>query len=191
MRNGESGPAAVTLLDACSVLTLYATQRMAEVLTALPGSVAVVDLVEQEALYIRQVVEGELVSQPVDLGPLVATGMLSVVATQAEAELETFVDLAVDLDDGEALTAALAIHRGWVLVTDDAKAERLLAGRVRLRSTLDLIKVWADAEQVPDDDLHRMVRGIYERGYAPPRRHPLKPWWDRCFAARPADPLLP
>ena len=166
------------LLDACAVLSLYATRRMADILAAALDRCAVVDLVEQEALYVRRLVEGEVVQEPVDLRPLVGSGALSVMAAESEAELQTYIDLAVDLDDGEALTAAVAIHRGGLLVTDDRKAERLLAGRVRLRSTLAVIKDWADATAVAPATLLAVLTDVYDRGYQPPARHPLKSWWD-------------
>ena len=181
MADLRSRPAG-TLLDACAVLSLYATRRMAEIVAVVPGPVAVADVVLQEALYIRHIVEDVSEREPVDLAPLVASRVLSVIGTEDEGELRTFVDLAVDLDDGEAMTAALAIHRAYVLVTDDRKAERLLAGRVVLRPTLDLVKVWAEAKQVDDETLRAALTGIYERGYQPPNRHALKAWWDRLMS---------
>ena len=177
--NGQPGG---TLLDACAVLSLYATRRMAEIIAAVSGQVAVADVVLQEALYIRRIVDGVSEHEPVDLTPMVASRVLSVIGTTDEGELQTFVALAVDLDDGEAMTAALAIHRTYVLVTDDRKAERLLAGRIQLRATLDLVKSWSEAQQVDDGTLREVLMGIYERGYEPPNRHALKAWWDRIMS---------
>lgn len=167
-----------TLLDACAVLSIYSTRRMAEILAAVPGPVAVCDLVVGEALYVRRITDGERERESVDLTPFFDAGTLSVLATDDEDELQTFVDLAADLDDGEAMTATLAIHRGFVLVTDDGKAERLLTGRVRLRSSLDLVQAWADGAQVEGPELRTTLTAIYERGYEPPPAHPLKRWWD-------------
>lgn len=171
-----------TLLDACAVLSLYATSRMAEIIAAAPGPVAVSDMVLQEALYVRRIAEGVSEREPVDLTPLVASRVLAVIGAEDEGELQTFIDLTVDLDDGEAMTAALAIHRAYALVTDDRKAERLLAGRVQVRATLDLVKVWAEAEQVDDATLRAALTSIYERGYQPSNRHALKPWRDKLLS---------
>jgi predicted nucleic acid-binding protein len=181
--SNTSRQATTTLLDACAVLSLYATRRMAEILATVPGPVAVCDLVAAEALYVRRIVDGEREREPVDLAPLVADGTLSLVTADDEDELQTFVDLAVDLDDGEAMTAALAIHRGCVLVTDDAKAERLLAGRVQLRATLDVVKAWADGAGLDRVELRAILAAIYERGYEPPLAHPLKRWWDAVMTS--------
>lgn len=170
------------------MLSLYATRRMAEIVAVVSGPVAVADVVLQEALYVRRIVGGVSEREPVDITSLVASRVLSVIGTEDEGELQTFVDLAVDLDDGEAMTAALAIHRAYVLVTDDRKAERLLAGRVRLRATLDLVKVWAETEQVDDDTVRAALTGIYDRGYQPSNRHALKAWWDRFMSGGSSKP---
>lgn len=50
------------------------------------------------------------------------------VACLVSEEEETYVNLALQLDDGEAATGALAIHRGAVVATDDRKAIRILTG---------------------------------------------------------------
>jgi predicted nucleic acid-binding protein len=174
-----------TLLDTCAVLSLYATRRMAEIIAVVSSPVAVADAVLQEAMYVRRIVEGVPEREPVNLTPLVASGVLAVIGAETEDELQTFVDLAVELDDGEAMTAALALHRRYMLVTDDRKAERLLAGRVKLRATLDVIQAWAEEEQVDDGTLQVVLTGVYERGYQPPNRHALKPWWDRVMSGGP------
>jgi predicted nucleic acid-binding protein len=152
---------------------------MTEILWTMPGQVAVCDFVAAEALYIRRLVDGVSEREPVDLKGLVSGGALEMLTATGEDELLTFTDLAVELDDGEAMTAALAIHRDLVVVTDDRKAERLLRGRVRLRSTLDVIKTWADHAAIEAHSLREILGAIDERGYRPPVAHPLKPWWDR------------
>jgi len=171
-----------TVLDACAVLSLYATSRMEEIIATVPGTVAIAEMVLQEALYVRRIVDGVSEPEVVDLRPMVASGAPTVIDTDDEEELQTFVNLAVDLDDGEAMTAALAIHRSYVLVTDDRKAERLLAGRVQLRATLELVKAWADAEQIDAPTLRAVLTSIYERGYQPPNRHALKSWWETILS---------
>jgi predicted nucleic acid-binding protein len=46
-----------------------------------------------------------------------------------ETEATTFVDLSREMDDGEALTCALAMHRQCDVATDDRKARRILSAR--------------------------------------------------------------
>jgi hypothetical protein len=78
-------PLAPIILDASCLLNLYASGRFKEIAESLPELLVVSDyVVEQEALFI----------------------------TYKEPGQETFVDLAAELDDGEAITVSLAEHRG-------------------------------------------------------------------------------
>lgn len=168
----------ITLLDACAVLSLYATGRMDEIISAIPGPVAIADLVRDETLYVRRIVAGVVERVPVDLEPLIDSGLIVVVSAEEDAELDTFIDLTLELDDGEAMSAALTLHRRSLLVTDDRKAIRLLTGRIEIEGALTFVKRWADAGNVEREVLRDALFGIYNRGYQPPRYHPLKVWWD-------------
>ncbi len=178
---GSPQPDDLTLLDACAVINFSATGWMAAILAVIPGRVAVVDHVADEALYVRRGGTGDDARdpEPIDLAPLTVSGILTVLTSEDEHELATFVALTQHLDDGEAMTAALAIHRGALLVTDDRKAERVLAGRVRLRSTLDVVKAWVDAERIDAAHVRQVLVAISERAtYRPSRLHPLRRWWE-------------
>lgn len=66
-----------------------------------------------------------------------------------------------------------------MVATDDRKAERVLADRVPLRSTLDLVKAWAAHGSVDQATLRAAVIDLRDRGsYVPRRAHPLRAWWD-------------
>lgn len=173
---------ALVLLDACVVVNLYATRYMPVILSVAARSVAVVDVVARESQRIRRGGEGGDRDEfdPVDLDSLIASGSLHVLTSNDESELLTFIDLARELDDGEAMTAAVAIHRGGVVVTDDKKASRILGERgVPLRSTLDICKSWAESGGVTADVVREALAAIRERGrYEPPRSHVLRAWWD-------------
>lgn len=74
--------------------------------------------------------------------------------------------------------SALPPHR-----TDDRKAIRLTAGRTDIRSSLDLIKTWADNSILGDDILRGVLVDIRARGnHSPSRNHPFKSWWDSIMA---------
>lgn len=177
--------ARVTLLDACAVVNLYATRRMDQILATIDGPVAVVDVVEREAQYVFQGGDGEDARErePIDLQSLVFQGVLTVIEATHEEELLTFIDLTQELDDGEAMTAALAIHRGFTVVTDDRKAVRVLASRaVPLRGTLDVVKTWADRQAIESEALRVVLTDLRERGnYYPSRNHALRRWWDTAL----------
>ncbi len=182
----RSGDSPVTLLDACAVISLYATRWMREILAEVDGEVAVVELVVNEALYVRRGGSGDDARErePIDLTPLITAGALSVIAPDDEEDLQTFIDLTarLRLDDGEAMTAAIAMRRGYSVVTDDRKVEKRLAGAVELRSTLDVIKAWAERRAIDILTLRQVLTDLRDRrSYVPPVSHPLKPWWDQVM----------
>lgn len=170
----------LTLLDACAVVNLYATRWMGPILAAVGGPV--VDVVAREAQFVWRGGSGDDAREreQVDVQPFVTAGLLQVLSTEEEDELRTFVDLTLIVGDGEAMTAALAIHRGFVVVTDDRKASRILTERgVTLRGTLDLVKVWSEIETPASDVLSTALSDLRQRAsYLPPKGHPLREWWD-------------
>lgn len=175
---------AYLIIDACGVINLAASGHMKDILVATRQSIAV-------ATYVRDVealrIDGRMVGgvkgpdERIDLQPLIDDGLLELVQPDSEAEDNTFVDFAVEVDDGEAITGAIAVHRGWAIGTDDKDARRLLARvapHLQLVSTPEFIKHWADQAQ-PSPDIIRAVLGdIRARGhYAPPKQHQLRGWW--------------
>jgi hypothetical protein len=123
--------------------------------------------------------------QDVDLEPLVDGGLLEVLELRSEEEHVTYVALAVDLDDGEAMTAALAVHRGGEVATDDRKALRVLEGwspPVAVRRTSEIVRAWAAAEDLTAARVSEVLRRI-ERiaSITPPRDDPEREWWRRMM----------
>jgi predicted nucleic acid-binding protein len=174
-----------TLLDACAVVNLYATRWMEPILVANGSSFAVADVVASEAQFVLRggLREDAREREPIDLHPFLTVGLLDVIATDVEEELLTFIDLTREVGEGEAMTAALAIHRGWAVVTDDRKANRVLSNRgVALRTSLDLIRVWGDSPPVSQEMLRIALTDLRQRGtYDPSRRHHLRGWWDEVM----------
>ncbi len=170
----------LTLLDACVVINLYATRRMEEIVRSVPTLVGVVDVVRREAGYVRRGGSGDDAEdrEAIDLAPMISAGAI-VPIRPTEPELETFLDLTLQLDDGEAMTAAVALARQAVVATDERKAIRIVEGRVATRSSLELVKAWVDAHGLADDDVRTVLNDLRQRGhYVPSERHPLRPWWD-------------
>ena len=102
-------------------------------------------------------------------------GALSLVA-----EAATFVTLAADMDDGEAVTIAIARHRGFSGATDDRKARRSLAeAQVQVFSSLELLRMWCDSRSLSTREVTRLLTYVRDRGrFVPPRGDPLQGWWD-------------
>lgn len=171
------------LLDACCALNLYATEHMEEILRVAPHPCAIAQKVEEESLFVLRGGQGPDAGGkiPVDLAPLYASGVLTVLPLEA-AELVDYVNFAAELDDGEAMTCAIALHRGGAVATDDRKARRVLtrdATHLRLLSTLDLVRDWAQQQQIASATLRAVLANIRDRAsYIPGRNHALRSWWD-------------
>jgi hypothetical protein len=170
------------LLDACCLLNICASDCLEAIAEAHGCAFLIAEVVSKEALYIRQggVADDADDRKALDLAGLVNSGMLSI-AVLNPAELTTFLTLASQVDDGEAATCALAIHRRLPLATDDRKARRLLQGRaahLRLYSTLEMLKRWADHHQVDAATLAKTLTLVRDRGnFLPPKADPLRSWW--------------
>jgi predicted nucleic acid-binding protein len=77
-------------------------------------------VIQQEALYIRRrgSDQDREEREPVNAEPLVSARLIQVMQVNSEVEATTFVDLASEMDDGEALTCALAVHRQCDVATE-------------------------------------------------------------------------
>jgi predicted nucleic acid-binding protein len=178
----------LVLLDACVIVNLYATRCLGEIVATVAGTVAIVDVVKRESQHVRRGGTGEDRNEldPINLEPLISARAIRVLTSDDDAELMTFIDLTRELDNGEAMTAAVAIHRGGIVVTDDQKAARLLRENgVPLQSTLALCKVWADTAAESQEVVRTALNAIRERGrYEPPRSHPLRTWWETMLLSQ-------
>ena len=97
-------------------------------------------------------------------------------------EEELYVDYSALLDDGEAMSLAIAVSRGYVLATDERKARRLFIDTTqdpkRLIATSELLRQWADAERIPEDRVRIALQQIEKRArYQPPTNDSNCQWW--------------
>ena len=180
------------ILDASCAINLYATGRLREIVAALDYQLFVVDYVlEREILYIRvpdATGAGEETT-PINLSPMIDDGLIQVIRFEHPNEQETYVGLASLVDDGEAMSGALALHRGCSVATDDRKARRVFAERipsVSLVSTLELLSAWSVSASLPDAELRdAMLRLRSRASYVPARLDPLGDWWREIVTAEP------
>ncbi len=174
----------IVLLDASCLLNFYATGRLRDIALALPFRLGAAEYVlEQEALYIwRPGPDREQEDRvKVDLSPLVEEGVILVLRLEHQEEEATFVDLAALVDDGEAISAALALNHGCGLATDDRKARRVVseyAPSVSLMSTLGILKEWSERNLVKSPELRDVMLTMQRSAsYIPSERDPLYGWW--------------
>ena len=172
------------LLDCCSLLNLYATRLLPEVIRAIPYRVIVAQTVVAEGTYVLKGGSGDDAGERelVDIEPLVQDGLITVWNLETEAEYTSLVNFAAEVDDGEAATCALALHRGGMVVTDDGKTRRVLprlAPGVNSLTTSEVMKLWADAAHVGHEILRNALLDIQTRGnFICGKRDPLLAWWN-------------
>ena len=175
------------LLDSCSLLNLYASRRMAEILQVLPVSCAISDIVIAEAAYVLRGGDGEDAAEreSVDLQPFIAFGRIEVWRLETEIEFISFVALAAEIDDGEAATCALSLHRTGAVVTHDRKTHRVMARsapQILVVTTSQLLKYWADETNAETAVLGTMLQDIQARArFVPGKQDPLLGWWEAAL----------
>ncbi len=169
------------LLDACTLINLFASRLEREILSAQDRPAGVVAVVRAETAYVFKGGVGDDAHdrESIDLEPLIAANLLHSI-TPTAAELDDFIDLTLRFrGDGEAMTIAVALARGWTIVTDDRKAIRLIADRIPVRSSLELVRSWSTTANIAPESMRAVLHDIRIRGkYIPGIGHPLKPWWD-------------
>lgn len=174
------------ILDACCIINLYASGEMGNILKCISKSVAVAAYVRnEEALKIYSGFEGDITQkyEQIDLQRFIDWGLLIVVSPETEAENTTFVNFALSLDDGEAITGAIAFHRNWSIGSDDRKATSffmLNTPHLQVITTPELIKYWVDTANPPFDVVCQALNQIRTRArYEPNLRHKLYLWWQK------------
>ena len=172
-------------VDACTWINLFATGRIAEILRALPYRFAASRYVsEEEVLTVSTGGESGSGSggvQHLDLRALERAGQVEIADVETRAEIVELVRFAVELDDGEASTCALAVCRGGRVATDDRKALRVLGRltpQILTHQTPELLQEWALAAEVRDDQVREVLAAVRDRGHFYPRRDaPAFVWW--------------
>jgi hypothetical protein len=175
----------VIVLDACCTLTLAGSGVMEDLLDSLPVTWRIGKRSRDEALWLAT--PDPEVRELVDLSPLIERGLLAEAVLSGPEEHGRFAELAALVDDGEAEAGALALHRGWVLATDDRATRRVLGAApylCPLRSTVELLQAWEAAAAVAPARMREVLLLIEERATYRPRRTSADGiWWDAILAA--------
>ena len=177
-------------LDTGCLLNLYASQNLESIVTTISSDFSVADYVlEQEAIYVWSGSRNDKRRErtPVNIVPLIQQNLIKVESLVSDSEKSTFIDMAARMDDGEAMTGALAVHRNGAVATDDAKARRVLSQwttPVPVISTLDIVKHWVELAGTAREEIRQMLQRIYWGAtYYPGRRDPLYEWWRSFFTS--------
>lgn len=168
------------LLDACVAINLAAAASLDQIADVSRVTFVVVAQVASEAGHLRDVIEGTTVLTPSDLEQF-ASGETLQIHELAPAELDLYLELATIVDDGEAATIALAIHRGMELATDDRRARRLCdeRGLPEPARTVALLLAYAEAARLNGDETRQMLMRVRDRAsFLPARSDPHLKWWN-------------
>lgn len=168
------------IIDACCLLNFFASGEPKAILDHFGGAY-VSEHVQGEALWIREYDHESpqrLIPKQIDLTECITEGVLGICRLEQEQEFELFVQLAQQLDDGEASILAIAKSRGWIVATDDKKARRIAAERqISTVGTSEIIRAWTASEKTSDQHVGALLRNIQLFGrFQPPRSDPLYGW---------------
>ena len=169
------------LLDCSVLLNILATGRADEVLRTFHAGVGLCAAVAAETLFLR----GENPSdapESISLDPLIGAGLLQRHDLESDDEKAMYVQLAADLDDGEAMTLAIAHRRGLSAATDDRKARRIARERfgdkLPLLRTTDIVHAWLETAQIDEASAGKLLKRIESIAhYKPANDDPLREWW--------------
>lgn len=169
----------ILLNDASVLLNLLATGRIEEIAHAIGKQFAICPSVRDEVKSLRDPATGEMT--PVDLAPFLQSGFLRLLEIEGEEEELRYVEQATVVDDGEAMSLAIASVRSIELAIDDRRARRIAIDRfphLRLRTTPELLKCWFEHTRCSKSVLRDTIIRIESAArYFPPRTHPLASWW--------------
>jgi len=183
------GLSTTAVLDACSLLNLCAAGNLLQPVAAAGARLHVVSIVAREALYLLKGGEGPDSQDrvPIDIDDMVRASTLIRTDPSTPLENSLLVQFAKQVDDGEAAAYAVALARKWTLISDDAKALKLMAqlGHSSLLTTPELLSHWFGVTKADPQSMRETIRRIEQcASYTAPRRHRLRTWWDELRADR-------
>lgn len=175
-------PIVETFVDACCLINLFASGSIEQIIPACGRDFYVSPHVRGESLTIRQpdpLDASLLVPTPIDLTKAITEGLVKECQFQGPAELDSFLEFAMQVDDGEASCLAIAKARGWAIATDDQKASRIAqAVNIPIISTPELMQLWVSVANPTSQDISRTL-GFIERfaKFRPRRNSTFYSWW--------------
>ncbi|MFO8040230.1 MAG: hypothetical protein R6U67_12365 [Sodalinema sp.] len=177
------------VLDACCLLNISASGQFTSILESIPTQAVVTEVVRERELITLtnlQDQESQGKSNIIEFEKSIANELLLVVDFESEREEELFINYVAEMkDDGESATLAIGVNRGWAIATDDRKAisfAKTQSDSLKIFSSLDIIKNWADRRKVSQPQLREVLTAIRVQGrYIPHKNHPLLSWWEKSI----------
>lgn len=169
----------VLLNDSSVLLNLLAGDCLTSIATNTGWQFAICPAVRDEVKRLRDAHTGEMIE--VDLTPYITSGLLQVLELSGEEEQALYVEQSIVVDDGEAMSIAIAGHRDLALAIDDKRATSHTHRKfpdIRIWSTPEVLKHWSGIGCVDAEVLRKVILLIETRArYFPPQSHVLADWW--------------
>lgn len=171
----------VLLSDSSVPLNLLAADCLEHIAADTGWQFAICPAVRDEVKKLRDFHTGEMIE--VNLIPHIASGLLHVLELSGEREEILYIEQSIVVDDGEAMSIAIAASRMLALAIDDKRATnhaRATFPEIKLWSTPEILKCWHEVGRVDSKTLHQAILLIEARArYFPRRPHPLVTWWQQ------------
>ena len=169
----------ILLNDTSVLLNLLAADCLHRLSTDADWQFAICSSVRDEAKKLRDISTGEMVN--VDITPYIEAGVLQVLDLLGADEEEIYVEQSMVMDDGEAMSVAIATCRDFELAIDDRKAVNHAKRKfphLHFWGTPEILKHWIEISDVSAADLKKAILMIESRArYFPGRGHALAAWW--------------
>lgn len=168
------------IIDCCSLLNLMTGWRGLSQIGEFDWTWHICAAVFYETEHTREIgPDGKFVLVPVRLDSVKANGLVRATEPENDAEMASYIDFALELDDGEAQALAIAKHRGFTLLTDDRKALAIARREnVATISTVDVLQHWAKLAAENEQRLHEIIMRITTLARFRPRAgSPHYDWW--------------
>jgi predicted nucleic acid-binding protein len=165
------------LLDACIAINLDAAGRADDIAKVLNIRFLMVPQAAREFGEIRIEDEVSVVSRRIDDG---SEHLVAEVVSLTDAEVVAYVELARDIDDGEAATVAVARARSLTMATDDRKARRVIneIGLPAPINTTTLLHDYSTTGRISRLEIGEMLRRIRDHAnYIPRHADHNYAWW--------------
>ncbi|MBX3277614.1 MAG: hypothetical protein KF868_06375 [Acidobacteria bacterium] len=178
-------PPRILIIDACVLINLLASGEIKAILKVAAKQSLLCSVVEKESIFLRAD-DPQDGLESVDLKPLIEDGVLTICDLDTPEEEQLYVNYASVLDDGEAMSLAIALARGWRLATDERKARRLFLEAANnshlLTTTSALVRDWSELKKIARKRLKTILFQIESRArYRPSTWDANHQWWiDAC-----------
>lgn len=169
------------LLDACVAINLLATGRIQAIAIALDIRFL---MARQAAAECGELDETKEVKSVLARGASAGEPPFAEVLTLVDVELDAYIELARDIDDGEAATIAIARSRSIPMATDDRKARRVAieSGVASPTGTTSLLRRYVEEESLTLEETSVILQCVRDlASYVPRQSDESYGWWENAI----------